>query len=378
MVDARAERLLQQEIERLQVALSELNQKYDQLVTRYRLTVDRISVLRQQAARNEQAWNQMERELNALLDSSLTQPASSPDSSTPRQTIFRSAPFINSTELDVAPTRVRTKQEYVDLRRTLGNRGSLFEAALIEYAREVRRIDLVGYCEACEQIRQFSAPWSPEETAPNFRESLRCQRCGLWSRLRKVAGYVKATHRADQRDIYLYEQVTSFYSWMRTTFADANVIGSEYLDDNIPGGTIINGVRHEDATSLSFADASFDLIVSCEVFEHVPDIRSTLSEAVRVLRPGGQLIMTIPFHSMEETTVQRATLEHGKLTHHLPPQYHGNPVSPDGSLVYFDYGWDFLSMCRDAGFKDTYMVPYYSLWQAHIGEGPQGYFVAEK
>lgn len=46
-------------------------------------------------------------------------------------------------------------------------------------------------------------------------------------------------------------------------------------------------VREMDATRLLFPDASFDLVFSFNVFEHLPDPAATFSEIVRVLRPGG-------------------------------------------------------------------------------------------
>src|SRR5947207_2752094 len=42
-----------------------------------------------------------------------------------------------------------------------------------------------------------------------------------------------------------------------------------------------------DGTALPFADASFDVVVSLDVFEHIPDSDAHLSEVRRVLVPGG-------------------------------------------------------------------------------------------
>jgi SAM-dependent methyltransferase len=49
-----------------------------------------------------------------------------------------------------------------------------------------------------------------------------------------------------------------------------------------------------DAQVLPFADNSFDLVISCETIEHVPDVQKALQEMHRVTRPGGRLFLTTP------------------------------------------------------------------------------------
>lgn len=49
-----------------------------------------------------------------------------------------------------------------------------------------------------------------------------------------------------------------------------------------------------DAQDLPFADDSFDVIVSCETIEHVPDASKALREMLRVSRPSGKLYLTTP------------------------------------------------------------------------------------
>jgi SAM-dependent methyltransferase len=47
---------------------------------------------------------------------------------------------------------------------------------------------------------------------------------------------------------------------------------------------------------LPFADAAFDAVWASEVIEHVADTARWLSEVRRVLRPGGSLLVTTPYH----------------------------------------------------------------------------------
>lgn len=49
-----------------------------------------------------------------------------------------------------------------------------------------------------------------------------------------------------------------------------------------------------DATNLTFNDASFDLVISSECIEHVPSPARAVGELLRVLEPGGHLILTTP------------------------------------------------------------------------------------
>jgi len=49
-----------------------------------------------------------------------------------------------------------------------------------------------------------------------------------------------------------------------------------------------------DAQALPFADQSFDIVVSCETFEHRPEVQTALREMWRVTRPGGKFFPYYP------------------------------------------------------------------------------------
>ena len=49
-----------------------------------------------------------------------------------------------------------------------------------------------------------------------------------------------------------------------------------------------------DITRLPYADHTFDVVICSEVLEHIPDHRRAVSELVRILKPGGDLVVSVP------------------------------------------------------------------------------------
>jgi glycosyltransferase involved in cell wall biosynthesis/SAM-dependent methyltransferase len=245
---------------------------------------------------------------------------------------------------------------------------------------------LPGYCRVCEREVNFlidlqcGALYAQEIWIPNWRERLVCPICGLNNRQRMIAlaaGDVVKSYRDRRPEVYLMEQVTSIYQWMSTKVPQVHCTGSEYLGKDIMPGKTIKGIRHEDVESLSFGDGTFDLIISNDVLEHVINPSKALAEAYRVMRSGGELLMTVPLNLGKERSEHRVKLINGKLEHILPPIYHGNPVSNNGSLVVTDFGWDFLQEIRDTGFAKAELRFYWSEVYGHLGAG-QHYIHAVK
>jgi ubiquinone/menaquinone biosynthesis C-methylase UbiE len=58
---------------------------------------------------------------------------------------------------------------------------------------------------------------------------------------------------------------------------------------------------------LPFADSEFDVVWASEVIEHVADTARWLSELRRVLRSGGRLLVTTPYHARVRTAVVALT-----------------------------------------------------------------------
>jgi SAM-dependent methyltransferase len=53
-------------------------------------------------------------------------------------------------------------------------------------------------------------------------------------------------------------------------------------------------VERGDVLAMPFADGSFDLVLATDIIEHVDDDGRALGEIRRVLRPGGQAVLTVP------------------------------------------------------------------------------------
>jgi ubiquinone/menaquinone biosynthesis C-methylase UbiE len=69
--------------------------------------------------------------------------------------------------------------------------------------------------------------------------------------------------------------------------------------------------RVEDAAHLSFQDASFDMVVSQNVFHHLPDWPAAVKEVARVLRPQGFLIwLDLAFPKFFQKLVQPLVKNH--------------------------------------------------------------------
>jgi SAM-dependent methyltransferase len=78
------------------------------------------------------------------------------------------------------------------------------------------------------------------------------------------------------------------------TGADVSRVALERAAAHVPDARLVLLQPDE---PLPFQDSSFDLVLSTEVLEHVRDVQLLLSEARRVLRPGGLLAVSTPAHS---------------------------------------------------------------------------------
>lgn len=212
----------------------------------------------------------------------------------------------------------------------------------------------------------------------NWRERLVCPVTQLNNRLRASIQLIDfELGVCPYHTIYLAEQVTPLYTYLKKKFN--GLTGSEYLGpDIVPGFVSEKGLRHEDATRLSFRSESADCYLSFECLEHIPDFKKAYSEAARILKPDGKFMWSVPFVQLQYENIIRATAgADGEIRHLLEPEYHGDPVGEGGILCYTHFGWQMLDEIRAAGFRDAYALLYWSDVFGYLG-GEQVLFVAHK
>jgi 2-polyprenyl-3-methyl-5-hydroxy-6-metoxy-1,4-benzoquinol methylase len=76
--------------------------------------------------------------------------------------------------------------------------------------------------------------------------------------------------------------------------ADVDLLALEIMKTRIP---LASNVQVRDASEEAMSRlgaASFDLILALDVLEHVKDLSGTLAQLLRLLRPGGQLVISGP------------------------------------------------------------------------------------
>lgn len=227
-----------------------------------------------------------------------------------------------------------------------------------------------GRCYVCQRDVDFIVDTELVRQSNNWRETMKCPGCGLINRWRSSFHLFESLlEPVEQDDIYLTEAVTPLFNALAERYPQS--VGSEYAPD-VPLGTDIElpsgPTRIEDVTRLTFPDGSFEAVLSFDVLEHVPDYKSALREFCRILAPGGQALISVPFTFVDQTTTRAELDSEGNTKHLLEPSYHGDPLSDDGVLCYYEFGMDMLQDIRKAGFQDAFLVCYTSHKWAYYGQ----------
>lgn len=205
-----------------------------------------------------------------------------------------------------------------------------------------------GTCSICRGRTLFV------EQGPWLRESYFCLRCRSLPRQRALIKVLES-RCPDWRQLALYEPAPAGPASAALAAQCQAYHCSHYWPDAIPGSER-DGVRCEDLERLTLPDASFDLVISQDVFEHVLHPNRAFAEVARVLRPGGAHVFTVPLYRREKTVVRARAAPGGGVEHLLPAEYHGNPVDPDGALVVREWGADIVDYVRQVSGLESEII----------------------
>jgi SAM-dependent methyltransferase len=217
--------------------------------------------------------------------------------------------------------------------------------------------EIVDYC----LLQGIASGWfghiPPEKVScatENYRESLIGNGFNPRQRVMLETLAVLTKGREMTVRIYAAEGITPFAREVRERYP--HFTGSEYGPSSESKARFAP-VEHQDLAALTYPDESFDICITNEVFEHLPDLDAAIGELHRVLAPGGILISTFPFlQNRQESVIKAFMSEPGNIEYLMEPEYHGNPVDPTGgSLVFQLPGWEILDKCRHAGFLRSSM-----------------------
>lgn len=183
-----------------------------------------------------------------------------------------------------------------------------------------------------------------------LKESLICPWCGSKHRARRIAAVffdeIKRTESADEfGPILILNRIDGLDESFRKL---PGTVLTDYVEGAEPG-TVVDGIRHEDAQRLTFADGTFSAVIESETLEHVPDLEQALSEIARVLKPGGLHIFTVPMKPGTARTEPRMVRDPaGAWIDRISPRLH-HPGGSWGWVVHTEFGEDFAAKLSEAG-----------------------------
>lgn len=135
---------------------------------------------------------------------------------------------------------------------------------------------------------------------------------------------------------------------------------------------------------LPFADNTFDVVVSCDVLEHVDSIQQSLDEIRRVLRPGGAFIGFVPaeggpgphaFFRMLDPNIYRDTKDHN---HAYRRSELVDWFTARFRIVKLEHSYHFLGATLDAAFFASFKAPGIGPKMEHFWRGQENQFYRGK
>lgn len=208
-------------------------------------------------------------------------------------------------------------------------------------------MNLTGWCPICEQEVRFVSydSW--------LRDHLTCSNCSSIPRERAIMVIIQRYYPG-WRELAIHESSPVSRGTSRKLERECKqYVPSQYFPGQSPG-TIEKGFRNEDLEHQTFADGSFDLVITQDVFEHIYNPKEAFKEIARTLRAGGAHIFTVPILNRHKKTEPWAVKgEDGNPIFCKTPEWHTNPVDPEGSPVTMHWGFDIVSYIKGVSGLET-------------------------
>lgn len=202
------------------------------------------------------------------------------------------------------------------------------------------------YCNVCQQSVTFDLhhPWPRDNTI--------CPECRCLVRQRALM-YVLECFYPNWKALTIHQSSPSETYFDRRFLQAPNYTYSHYFPTISSGSRNADGILCVDLARIPFSDNSIDIFLTLDVFEHIFELEKSVQEIYRVVKPGGCYIMTVPIENQDRPTERACYLNEHQEPVHIPTQtsqykgvqleYHGNPVSADGSVVTYYYGYDLIN-----------------------------------
>jgi SAM-dependent methyltransferase len=215
---------------------------------------------------------------------------------------------------------------------------------------------VIGSCPVCGSPTVFV------QLDANVREGLQCLRCRASSRHRHVAyllaellGVKKlraARRRGLERDVYIAEDAGPTPDAL---VGAPRVTLSGFHPGVEPGAPLSRGATCQNLERLTYDDASFDVVVTEDVLEHVRRPQQAFDETRRVLRPDGVHLFTVPYTPDRKTLIRVDTTGEGDVLL-MAPEWHGDAIR-GRILAYRTFGYDLLDDLTERGWDTTVQLP---------------------